>query len=249
MKSSSYWTIHPAKKLQIIQKKERFGMAVITISRQFGSRGNEVAERVSQILGYHIFDKTQLSNIASEEGLSTQEIIDFSEDNYKVKNFLDRLLGRSNMAGRIRVHKLSTGGVPITEMIEITEENAVALIQKAIRAAYEASSMVIVGRGGHQILKGYPDVLHARIIAPMENRILTTQTHIREEQQAYGERITVRRAAQDMITEHDASSAEYIEKFYNVDWDDPANFHAIFNTSMIPPEEIAEIIVEMSRRL
>ena len=170
-------------------------MAVITISRQFGSRGNEVAEKVCQKLGYHIFDKTQLTNIATEEGLSTQEIIDFSEDNYKVKNFLDRLLGRANMAGQVQIHKISAGGVPITEMVEVTEETAVTLIQKAIRAAYEAGDMVIVGRGGHQILKGYPDVLHVRITAPLENRILLVQSQLKEAREAYGEGISIRRAA------------------------------------------------------
>jgi cytidylate kinase len=55
-------------------------MAVITISRQYGSPGNEIAVRVCEILGYHYFDKRLMAQVASEVGLSEQEIVDFSEE-------------------------------------------------------------------------------------------------------------------------------------------------------------------------
>ena len=59
-------------------------MAVVTISRQFGSGGDEIADRVCKLLGYHYFDKALMRRIATEASLSPTEIVDFSEDNYKI---------------------------------------------------------------------------------------------------------------------------------------------------------------------
>ena len=36
-------------------------MAVITFSRQYGSRGDEIAERVREMLGYRLFDKSLMA--------------------------------------------------------------------------------------------------------------------------------------------------------------------------------------------
>jgi cytidylate kinase len=49
-------------------------MAVITISRQYGSGGNEIATRVSEMLGYTYFDKGLLTRQASS-GSSPNETV------------------------------------------------------------------------------------------------------------------------------------------------------------------------------
>ena len=69
-------------------------MTVITISRVAGSAGDEVARRVCELLDYHYFDKTLMSQVAQEMGISEAEVVDFSEDSYKVRSFVDALLRR-----------------------------------------------------------------------------------------------------------------------------------------------------------
>ena len=44
-------------------------MSVITISRDFGSEGNNIAERIAQILGYHFVDKEFFAAVLSQYGL------------------------------------------------------------------------------------------------------------------------------------------------------------------------------------
>jgi cytidylate kinase len=44
-------------------------MAVITISREFGSAGSEVARRVASLLGYHLVDKASIGRILAGYGL------------------------------------------------------------------------------------------------------------------------------------------------------------------------------------
>jgi hypothetical protein len=63
-------------------------MAVITISRQIGSNGEEIAQELCDLLDYSYFDKSLLVSEALKLGLTEQEIIDFSEENYKTKTLI-----------------------------------------------------------------------------------------------------------------------------------------------------------------
>ena len=49
-------------------------MAIITISRQAGSLGDEIAREVARTLGYDFIEKVQISEILSRLGFSTSEI-------------------------------------------------------------------------------------------------------------------------------------------------------------------------------
>lgn len=44
-------------------------MAVITISREYGSAGSEVAQKVAELLGYHLVDKAAIGRILAGYGL------------------------------------------------------------------------------------------------------------------------------------------------------------------------------------
>jgi CMP/dCMP kinase len=65
-------------------------VAVVTISRQYGSGGREVAARLCELLGYRYFDKDLMSEVAHEVGLSPQEIVDFPEDQHQVSRECSR---------------------------------------------------------------------------------------------------------------------------------------------------------------
>ena len=69
-------------------------MTIITISRQYGSGGDEIASRICNLLNYQMFDKRLITQAALDAGLSEQEAIDYSEENYKIRSFLDRLFSR-----------------------------------------------------------------------------------------------------------------------------------------------------------
>jgi cytidylate kinase len=208
-------------------------MAVITISRQFGSGGDEIADQLCQVLGYGRFNKRHIIQAAAAAGLSEQEIIDFSEENYKTKNFMDRLLRRGRIVAEARVWKEDARGTQSFETTPISEEHALTMVKSAILSAHRAGDMVIIGRGGQIILKDQPDVIHVRIEAPLEDRI----------QRAKIEQKLDRRPAQDLIGARDTASADYIRQFYGVDWSDPLLYHLVINTGKVEIEHATQIIV------
>jgi CMP/dCMP kinase len=220
-------------------------MSVITISRQFGSGGDEVAVRLCQILKYRLFDKRQVSMAAVDVGLSEQEIIDYSEENFKVKGFWDRLFGRSTQVAEVSIWKENVGGTQISEKQVLSETVALTLVQKSIKYAYQTGNFVIIGRGGQMILRDCPDALHIRIEAPMEIRLQRVKVQLKKEQQMYDATIEARREAQDLIVERDTVSAAYIKQFYGADWADPLLYHAILNLGKFTIDQSANAIVDL----
>lgn len=224
-------------------------MAVITISRQFGSGGDEIVERICENTGYLLFNKSILTRAAVESGLSDQEVVDYSEENYRVKNFFSRLFGSSRSVTQVRVWKEDKEGVRFTEQIILSEEHALALARKAVETAYQMGSIVIVGRGGQSILKDKPGVLHVRIVAQLEDRILRVRNEPGFIDRAFDDVLQARRAARDLIEASDAASADYLKRFYGVDWSDPMLYHLLVNTSLVDIKLAAEIIIAAALRL
>jgi cytidylate kinase len=212
-------------------------MAVITISRQFGSGGNEIAEQVGRILGYPLFDKQMIARAAMEEGLTDQEAIDYSEDNYKVKGFLERLFGQTRQISHARVWVVTKEGLNQSEEIPLTEENALQLVQRAIQKACEAGNVIVVGRGGQALLQHCPNVLHVRIETPLEQRIQRIKAQFK----------LARHPAIDLIDERDEISADYVKRIYGVDWQDPFLYHMFLNTGKLEFDSAARLIVEAAR--
>ena len=224
-------------------------MTTITISRQFGSGGDEIANRVCDILGYRRFDKRVLVQAAVQSGLSEQEVIDYSEEDYKVRSFLERLLGRSATIATVRVWEENVSGIRMPDEIKLSEASVLSLVQNAIRSAHKLGNIVIVGRGGQVLLKDEKDVLHVRIIAPMEDRIQFLKEQIKPTRQSFGADLTLRREAQDKIVARDEASAEYLKTIYGVDWNDPAFYHMLLNTSKLTLDQASQVIAAAAQEM
>ncbi len=220
-------------------------MTIITISRQFGSGGDEIASRVCELLGYKEFDKRLIGQAAQEAGLSEQEVIDYSEEDHKIRGFLDRLFGRSQPIAKTRIWKEDKSGARGVEELKLTEDTVVALVQKAVRSAQRVGNLVIVGRGGQVILMGQPDVIHVRIEAPMEDRIQRVMQKIKQTKEDFHADVDIRREAQDLIAQKDATSRDYLQHFYQVDWDDPLLYHAVLNTGKLSVEQAAQVVANL----
>ncbi len=214
-------------------------MSVITISREAGSGGDEVARRVCELLHYRYFDKELLVQVAQEQGISEAEVVDFSEDNYRLRSFIDALLGRS---ARLSTASMWTGaghGEETRVVAAVDEETAARFVGTTIRALRERGQVVVVGRGGQVILRGEPGVLHVRIIAGREDRVPRLME---------SKRLT-RMAANDKMGERDRATAQYVSRFHAADWADPLLYHMVLNTSLLGLAGAAQLIVAAAQQI
>jgi cytidylate kinase len=98
---------------------------------------------------------------------------------------------------------------------------------------------VIVGRGGHAILRDQPGVLHVRVMARAEDRLRRTQ-------EVEG---LARDEASKLTAERDRAVAQYVRRFHGVEWADPPLYHLTINTSLLSPEIAVELIAAAARQL
>lgn len=224
-------------------------MAVITLSRQLGSGGDEIAALVCQIAGYRLCDKHMFERAAVEAGLTDQEIIDFSEENYKVKSFFERLFEPRKPLAEARIWTEDASGARILEQRPLTAEHALFIAQQAIHTAYQLGDALILGRGGQIVLKEYPDVLHVRVEAPLEDRLLRVRNGPKMVHLSFGNALEERRYAQKLIEESDQLSASYLEQYYQAYWADPGLYHLVLNTGKLDYESAAQTLIAAGRQL
>lgn len=215
-------------------------MAVITFSRQYGSGGDEIAVRVCEALDYRYFDKQMMVEAAASAGLCDAEVVDFSEDQYKVQDFIAKLFRSGpRLVKEIRTREEHHGPIATLTARELNEADCVALVRYSIGRAYSEGNMVIVGRGGQAVLQNKPGVLHVRVVAPMEQRIQRLReagmTGIADIKQA--------------IADKDRASAEYLKRFFNIQWDDPVHYHLVINTGLLSVDAAVEAIVAAVRAM
>ncbi len=117
-------------------------MAVITISRQMGSLGRQVAEEVARCLNYRVVWRDVINEAASRAGVPEVALATIDE--------LDLIGLRPSAEARKAYH------------------NAVHQIMAELA---DSGNVVIVGRAGQVILRGRPGVLHVRVYAPLDLRV------------------------------------------------------------------------------
>lgn len=216
-------------------------MSVITISRQYGSGGDEIAAQVCERLSYKYFDKQLMSKIANEVALAEVQMSDISEDTYKGRSFLDRLLGGSSRVktAEIRSWTRDTSGGRNVLVETLDEEATINLVRATVEAVYKHDNIVIIGRGGQAILQKKPGVLHVRIEAPPEKRVLNVQQH--EEISEIG--------ARNLIDEKDKAAEAYLRRFYSINWNNPLLYHLVINTGKFKIAAAVQLICESVKYL
>jgi cytidylate kinase len=226
--------------------KGEANMAVITISRQFGSGGDEIASRLCSGLGYRLFNKLMVEDAARQAGLLESSVVDLSEDNYPVRTFFDRLFG--TMATGALVGFGGAEGVYLLESAErmtLDEKSSFDLVKKAVVGACDLGNLIVVGRGGQILLKEDPCCLHVRIEAPLDLRIQRVKEQLASSKVQRGEGHDLRREAQELIERRDRASADYIRTFFHLAWDAPNLYHVVINTGKLSLDQSVELISYM----
>ena len=210
-------------------------MGVITVSRQQGCGAAEIMTRVCDILGYRYFDKRLMMEAMSREGFTNETLIDYREDEYRLRGFVDHLLGyrRPRTIADQGFWDSNPDAMKSTAVAVLDEHVAVWLVREAIQRAYAQGDIVIGGRGGQAILRDKPGVLHVRLEASMDVRM----------QRVTERGVVPAKQARQFLLDRDKASAEYLQRFYGVNWSDPMLYHLVINTDKWGIEGAAQAIV------
>lgn len=203
---------------------------IITISREVGSGGGDVARGVADALGWRVVDNELVDQIATRSGLTRAEVVEREE---RAPGFLERLI---RMLTRAAPEILSP---PAEADPDSEEAKLVKITESVVAEMAREGRVVLVGRAAPAVLKGDRDGLHVKIVAPKSDRIA-----------AVSKRLGVSPdSAATEVARSDANRARYHQQYYDRDWKDAAQYHLVLNAAALGVEGAVATIVGRAKAL
>lgn len=187
-------------------------MSTITISRQYGSLGDEIGREVAARLNLRLVDGKVIAEIARGLGLAASDFEDRDEYQGTIVSDLVRTMRR--------LYPATIAPAPTQEKPELDDASYLEIIRQVIWEVARTGEAVILGRGAASILGGSPTVLHVLIVAPMA---------VRAERVMTSDHLDHPNAIQQ-IKRIDERRARYIRRFYGIDWLDVNSYDLVVNT-------------------
>lgn len=200
-------------------------MLAITISREYGSGGGEIATRLATRLGWRLVDHEVVVEVARRLGVTEVEAARRDE---QPEGFIEQLL-RSLRA--VDPTPLSYLGVPDAVTAPGLHDYTAAL-RETVLAAAAAGRAIIVGRGSQVILRKRRNVLHVRVVAPLDLRVVYVS---RREGLDPG-------AARHRIHEKDLARQRYLMATYERHPQDAHLYDLILDTAVLDLDSCVDLI-------
>jgi len=198
-------------------------VAVITISRQYGSGGKTLGEMVAGELGYTFADGDVIQKIAEAANVSPHWVETVEKE---AGGKLSRVINRMVSKGLVdRVLKGERG--------YIDERIYLDYLVVIIAQIAEEGNVVVLGRGSQYILSDHPDAYHVLLINEFENRVQFMVENYD---------LTQKRATQ-VISGEDKRRRNLYHKLGKTDYDDSALYHVVLNMSRMTLEQAAKLVV------
>ena len=184
---------------------------IVSIEREYGCGGGEIAELLAKQLGWKLWDQ-QLTEEIARLAECPKAVVERREERtdplyYRLfKSFL-----RGSYEGSLNAHKLKV----------VDSESILRLTETVVLHAAKKGNSVIVGRGSQHFLKDRPDTLRVFLYAPREDkvrRLLARGKNVDE--------------AEELVDTVDRERADFIQKYFGVEWPDRAIYHTMINTAI-----------------
>jgi cytidylate kinase len=201
---------------------------IITISREFGAGGSDLAVALGTRLGWPVLDRNIVHRVAGQLRIDDETV-------ERLDEHWPSLLAR--IAGVLTV--------PQPEMFtfapnsDVTSHDAIADAARAvIEEAAATPPLLVVGHGAQCILAGRPDALHVRVVAPHADRLQRVTKRLGIDQGV----------ATTLIRQADHDRRMYVQRHFHRDWHSPLLYHVQVNSGRLSIDECAEFIVGLVRR-
>ncbi|HTL58741.1 MAG TPA: cytidylate kinase-like family protein [Candidatus Limnocylindrales bacterium] len=193
----------------------------ITISRQSGSGGHCVAEKLVAILrarepeaecAWTVFDRELVAKVLADHHLPSRLARFMPEDKIsEMADTIDELFGLHPPSWTL-VHKSADTILHLAEL----------------------GKVILIGRGANVITQKLDYVFHVRLVGSLENRV------------RYMEKLNqiTHQEALELVCCEDLGRKRYLKKYFRKDIDDPLLYHMVLNTDMLSHDEAAHLIAD-----
>lgn len=193
---------------------------VITISRQYGSGGREIGEKLAKELGIPFYDNELITRAAKESGFAESA---FANAETKATNSLlySIAMGMSAYGS----HEIGYTSLSLDDRIFIAQSDV-------IRNLAKEGPCVIVGRCADYILKDMENVVNVFIWADIKYRVKRATT-------LYDLPVN---KAEESIYKADKRRANYYNYHANEKWGKAENYHISIRSDYVGIDEAVQVI-------
>ena len=200
---------------------------IVTIEREYGSGGGEIAQRLAAQLGWKLWDQLLTEEIAklAECPKAVVEVREERTDPLYYRLFKSFL--RGSYEGSLNAHKLNL----------VDSESILKLTQRVVHSAARSGNSVIVGRGAQHFLRNRPDTLRLFLYAPREDKVRRLVARGKSENEA-----------EQLVDSVDRERTDFIQKYFAVEWPSRAVYHTMINTT-IGDQAVVQAILDFMKTL
>ncbi len=199
---------------------------LITVSRQFGALGSDLARKLGERLGWPVLDDEVTCRCAKRLNLETSAV-------ERMREHSPTLLARLSAA--LLVAPPEAPGFDSTHLLHVDAiaEAAMESIQEAVRSL----PLIVVGFGTQCMFAGRSDALHVRLVAPLPTRIERLRAR-------FGwDAATAAARARRM----DEDRRRYVQRYFHRDVHDPLLYDVQINTGRTTLDEAAALVEQLVR--
>ncbi len=199
---------------------------VITIEREYGSGGADIAKRIADRLGWKLWDQLLTNEIARRMDCDNRIVEDREEKRDPLFYRLFKAFMRGSFEGSLNAPRLKMAD---TECIrEVTE--------RVVKETADGGECVIVGRGSAYYLQSRRDTFHVFVYAPFDAKVRRLQASGKSANEAVHLAETV-----------DRDRAAFIKQYFGVEWPDRQRFHLMVNSSIGEDTTVQTILDSVTR--
>lgn len=195
---------------------------VITVEREYGSGGPEIARELAGRLHWKLWDQLLTDEIARLMDCESSAVEQREERKDPLYYRMFKAFLRGSFEGSLNAPRLKL----------VDAECVREIAERLVRQAADEGQSVIVGRGSAYYLHGRPDAFHVFIYAPFDDKV----RRLRETGKSADD-------AMELVQTVDDDRAAFIQKHFGVEWPARQFFHLMVN-STLGVDTAVEIILD-----
>ncbi len=205
---------------------------VISISRQVGSAGEEVAAAIAQALDFRLIDYQVIQAAAEEAGVSPETVSEAEHTPSLMTRILEALAKNPTMPVAAWADPM-----PLTTSPLFTSTDYRTFVEDVIRDIAGRGQCVIVGHAAQVILRDRFDTVRVLVTGSTQHRARRIMAGMGVDE----------KTALKTIERTDNERVDYFRRFYEIGWLTPSTYDLCISTDRFNPAQVADVVVAAAR--
>jgi cytidylate kinase len=198
---------------------------ILTVEREYGSGGANIAEQLAARLGWKLWDTQLTEEIARVANVDPKAALRCDERRDSLLYRLFKVYARGSYERSL----------PLGESRVFDTDRMVELLHQVIENVASRGNCVIVGRGSAYILRTRPEAFHVFVYAPGDEKIRRIMSLGKSEVEA-----------KKLVEEVDAERAEFIQHYFGAQWPARWLYNLMINSKFGDEYVIESILQQIS---